>query len=52
MTGEGGVSGSESVDYGGELISTVTTRNDAFEIVEIAYTATIRPVGDSDGGEL
>lgn len=40
MTGEGGVSGSESVDYGGELISTVTTRNDAFEIVEIAYTAT------------
>lgn len=40
MTGEGGVSGSESVDYGDELISTVTTRNDAFEIVEIAYTAT------------
>ncbi|MCD8034094.1 MAG: hypothetical protein LUF83_07325 [Alistipes sp.] len=34
MTGEGGVSGSESTVYGSELISTVTTRNDAFEIVE------------------
>lgn len=40
MTGDGGVSGNENADYGSELISTVTTRNDAFEIVEIAYTVT------------
>lgn len=40
MTGEGGISGSEITQYGSELLSTVTTRNDEFEIVEFAYTAT------------
>lgn len=44
LTGEGGISGSETTDYGSELISTVTTRNDEFEIVE--FTS---PVLTDDG---
>lgn len=35
LTGEGGISGTENTDYGSELVSIVTTRNDVFGIVEI-----------------
>ncbi len=44
LTGEGGLSGGEAVEYGSELVSTVTTRNDEFEIIEF-----LSPIVDEKG---